>query len=155
MNPTRIEGELDGRGLRLGIAVATWNQTITDRLLAGAERRCEELGVTDVTVLRVPGALELALATKKLAENGCDAVVAIGAVVRGETDHYDIVVRESSSGIAAVSLESGVPVTNAILAVHDISHALERAAEGGANKGVEGVDAAVRTAKALAALGES
>lgn len=155
MTPTHIEGELDGRGLYLGIAVASWNQTVTDRLLAGAERRCKELGVTDVTVLRVPGALELALATKKLAESGCDAVVAIGAVVRGETDHYDIVVRESSSGIAAVSLESGVPVANAILAVHDISHALERAAEGDANKGVEGVDAAIRTAKALAALGES
>lgn len=155
MKVRHVEGDLDGRGLHVGIAVASWNQAITDRLLNGATERCEQLGVPELTVLRVPGALELPLAARELAESGCDAVVAIGTVVKGETDHYDIVVRESSSGISGVSIETGVPVANAILAVHDISQALERAAGGGANKGVEGVEAAIRTARGLAELGET
>lgn len=154
MNETRIEGDLDGRGLRVGIAVATWNQTITNRLLTGARARCEELDVAELTILRVPGALELPLALRRLAEHGCDALVAIGTVVKGETDHYEIVARESSSGIARVALDTGIPVGNAILAVHDFSQAIARAGEGDSNKGVEAVDAAVRTARALARLGD-
>lgn len=142
----------DGAGLHIGLAVASWNQTITDRLLDGAESRCEELGVSEVTVLRVPGALELPLAAKVLIDQGCDAVVAIGTIVKGETDHYEIVVRESTSGIARVALDSGVPVTNAILAVHDYDDAVERSDQGDANKGVEAVDAAILTATAIARL---
>lgn len=147
-----IEGEKDGTGLRLGIAVASWNQTITDRLLAAASARCEELGVSEVTVLRVPGALELPLAAKALADDGCSAVVAIGTVVKGSTDHYEIVVRDSTAGIARVALDTGVPVTNAILAVHDYSDAVQRSDQGDANKGVEAVDAAIMMATALARL---
>ncbi len=142
----------DGAGLHIGLAVASWNQTITDRLLDGAESRCEELGVSEVTVLRVPGALELPLAAKALIDKGCDAVVAIGTIVRGDTDHYEIVVRESTSGITRVALDSGVPVTNAILAVHDYGDAVERSDQGDANKGVEAVDAAILTATAIARL---
>ncbi len=142
----------DGAGLHIGLAVASWNQTITDRLLDGAESRCEELGVSEVTVLRVPGALELPLAAKALIDQGCDAVVAIGTIVRGDTDHYEIVVRESTSGITRVALDSGVPVTNAILAVHDYGDAVERSDQGDANKGVEAVDAAILTATAIARL---
>jgi 6,7-dimethyl-8-ribityllumazine synthase len=149
-----VVGEASGEGLHVGLAVAMWNQTITDRLLAGAKSRCEQLGVTDVTVLRVPGALELPVAALALADEGCDAVVAIGAVVRGDTDHYDIVVRESSAGVARVALETGVPVTNAILAVHDVSQAMARSEEGGGNRAAEAVEAAVITARALAALRE-
>lgn len=155
MTVRRFEGDLEGTGLHVGIVVASWNQTITDRLLDGALRRCEQLEVTEITVLRVPGALELPLAAKKLADRGCDAVVAIGTIIRGETDHYDIVVRESSAGIATVSVEAGVPVANAILAVHDVSQAMDRAGDGDSNKGVEGVDAAVRAARAMAKLEES
>lgn len=150
-----LQGVRDGKGLHIGIAVASWNQAITDRMLAGAERRCEELGVEDVTILRVPGALELPVAAKKLIQAGCQAVVAIGAVIKGDTDHYEIVVRESSSGVAAVALETGVPVANAILAVHEYAHAIERAGEGEDNKGVEAVDAAVLTASALEELATS
>lgn len=142
----------DGAGLHIGLAVASWNQTITDRLLDGAESRCEELGVSEVTVLRVPGALELPLAAKALIDQECDAVVAIGTIVKGDTDHYEIVVRESTSGIARVALDSGVPVTNAILAVHDYGDAVERSDQGDANKGVEAVDAAISTATAIARL---
>lgn len=150
-----IEGGTDGAGLHIGVVAARWNQAITDRLVAGATRRLEQLGVDRVTVVRVPGALELPVAAKKLVEAGCDAVVAIGTVVKGETDHYDIVVRESARGISEVSLHTGVPVANAILAVHDYDLAVARAGSGEANKGVEAVDAAVATANAFRELGKS
>ncbi len=148
-----IEGEPDGSGLHVGVAVATWNRSVTDRLLDAAVARLEALGA-QVTILRVPGALELPLAAHGLTQAGCDAVVAIGTIVRGDTDHYEIVVRESTAGIARVALESGVPVANAILAVSEFSHAVERAGEGPSNKGFEAAEAAVSTATALRALRE-
>jgi 6,7-dimethyl-8-ribityllumazine synthase len=149
-----IEGSTEGKGLRIGIAAARWNQAITDRLLDGATGRLDQLGVEDVTVMKVPGALELPLAAQKLAEAGCAAVIAIGTVVKGETDHYEIVVRESSRGISQVALATGVPVANAILAVHDYDHAVARAGSGEANKGAEAVDAAISAANAIRGLGE-
>jgi len=150
-----IEGRLDGADLHIGIAVASWNQTITDRLLEGATARCAHLSVSEVTILRVPGALELPLAAQALADKGVDGVVAIGTVVKGDTDHYEIVVRESSSGVGRVALDKGIPVGNAILAVHDMEQALERSAPGEANKGSETVDAVVLSATALRDLSHS
>jgi 6,7-dimethyl-8-ribityllumazine synthase len=150
-----IEGKLDGANLHIGIVVASWNQTITDRLLEGATTRCAQLGVSKVTVLRVPGALELPLGAQALAKKGCDGIIAIGTVVKGDTDHYDIVVRESSAGVSRVALDTGVPVGNSILAVHDLGHAMERAGAGEANKGFETVDAVVLTATALSDLARS
>lgn len=123
-------------------------------MLNAATKRCEALGVGEVTVLRVPGALELPIAAQALAKDH-DAVIAIGTVVKGETDHYEIVVRESTTGVSRVALDTGVPVANAILAVHDYSHAVDRSGENDANKGVEAADAAVLTATALRQLGES
>lgn len=148
-----VEGDPLGEGLHIGLAVATWNQAITDRLLAGAKARCDKLGVAEVTVLRVPGALELPLAVQSLADVGCDAVVAIGAVVKGDTDHYDVVVRESSAGISRVALDRAVPVANAILAVHDVEQALDRSEGGPGNRGAEAVEAAVVAAVAISRLG--
>jgi 6,7-dimethyl-8-ribityllumazine synthase len=148
-----IEGDAEGTGLHVGVAVATWNRTVTDRLLDAAVARLEQLGA-QVTVVRVPGALELPVACKGLAEAGCDAIVAIGTVVKGDTDHYDIVVRESTSGVSRVALDTGVPVTNAILAVSEFAHAMERAGDGPANKGHEAAEAAVSTARALRGLRE-
>jgi 6,7-dimethyl-8-ribityllumazine synthase len=148
-----VEGKLQGEGLHIGIAVASWNRSITDRLLDGARERCEELGVEQLTVLRVPGALELPVAARTLTAGGCDAVVAIGTVIKGETDHYDIVVRESSAGLTEVALMAGKPVCNAILAVHDMEDALERSLPGAANKGREAAEAAVLTATALREFG--
>ena len=150
-----IAGSMDGSGLHIGIAAARWNQAITDLLVEGAANRLEELGVGNITVLRVPGALELPIAAQKLAESGCDAVVAIGTVVKGETDHYDIVVRESSQGIGRVALETGVPVANAILAVHDYQLAVDRSGSGESNKGVEAANAAVATATSFRELRSS
>lgn len=154
MTPT-FQGSGDGNGMHVGVAASEWNQDIVDRLVEGALQRLEAAGVEEVTVVRVPGALELPLAAKKLAEHGCDAVVALGVVVKGETDHYEIVVRESARGISAVALETGVPVANGILAVHDYSHAMDRAGSGGSNKGVEAVDAALSTANVLRDLRSS
>jgi 6,7-dimethyl-8-ribityllumazine synthase len=147
-----FEGSGDGAGLHVGIAVASWNQAITDRLLEGALNRLEALRVEEVTVVRVPGALELPVAAKTLIETGVDAVVAIGTVIKGDTDHYDIVVRESAAGIALVAAQTGTPVANAILAVHEVGHAMERAGRDDSNKGAEAVEAAVRTATALRGL---
>ena len=147
-----VEGSKSGSGLHVGIAVASWNQGITDRLLQGALNRLQEMEVTEITILRVPGALELPVAVKSLIASGCDAAIAIGTIVKGDTDHYEIVVRESTAGIAAVALESGVPVANAILAVHEYQHALERSGEDGANKGVEAAEAAVLSATAIREL---
>ncbi|MDX1468743.1 MAG: 6,7-dimethyl-8-ribityllumazine synthase [Acidimicrobiia bacterium] len=146
-----IEGNLDGAGLRIGIAVASWNQAITESMLDAAKRRCEENGVSEITVVRVPGALELPVGARALAEDH-DAVIAIGAVIKGETDHYDIVVTESTHGVARVALDTGVPVANAILAVHDYAQAVDRAGGNDANKGVEAADAAILTANALRKL---
>ena len=146
-----IEGDLDGSGLHVGIAVATWNRAVTDRLLDAAVARLEELGA-EATVIRVPGALELPIACQGLAQSGRDAVVAIGTVVKGDTDHYDIVVRESTTGVSRVALDTGVPVTNAILAVPEFGLAMERAGQGPANKGHEAAEAAVVTARAMRGL---
>lgn len=151
----KVEGVAAGDGMRIGIAVASWNQAINDSMLDAAQKRCEELGVADVTVVRVPGALELPIAAQALARAGHDAVIAIGTIVKGETDHYDIVVRESTAGIAAVALETGVPVANAILAVHEYEHALERAGANEANKGNEAAEAAVLTVTALRRVGQA
>jgi 6,7-dimethyl-8-ribityllumazine synthase len=87
-----------------------------------------------------------------LAKTGCQAIVAIGVVIKGETDHYEIVVRESTSGVSRVAIDTGVPVGNAILAVHDIDDAMARSGTGEANKGAEAADAAVMTATALQQL---
>lgn len=138
--------------LTIGIVAAGWNRSITDRLLDGAVDRLRQLEVGEVKVIRVPGSLELALAARRLAESGCDAVVALGVIVKGDTDHYSIVVNESARGLTLTALETGVPVTNGILAVHDVAHALERAQPGPANKGAEAATAAVESALTLAAL---
>jgi 6,7-dimethyl-8-ribityllumazine synthase len=146
---------MEGAGLHIGVVVANWNRSVTDRLLDGALQALDRMSVDDVTVLRVPGALEIPVGARKLIEAGCDAVVAIGTVVRGETDHYEIVVRESTTGVARLSLETGVPVTNSILAVTEYSQALERASEGPSNKGYEAAEAAVSTAVALSRVVQS
>lgn len=147
-----VTGSLDATGLRVGVVAARWNQSITDRLLEGVMARLEELGADDVVVLHVPGALEIPVGARALVEDGCDAVVAIAVVIKGETDHYDIVVNQSTSGVSQLALETGVPIGNAILAVHDVADALARAGAGNASKGVEAVDAAIETANAIASI---
>lgn len=131
--------------LTIGIAVATFNQAITDRLLDGAIKALETSGVGRVMILRVAGAWELPVAAAQLARRA-DAVVAIGAVIKGETDHYEVIVNESASGLTRVALDAAKPVTNAVLAAHTLRQALDRSEPGPGNKGAEAAVAAVAAA---------
>ena len=149
MNLCEVEGHDDGTGLRIGVVVSTFNEAITDGLLTGALRALEAAGVEDCTVVRVPGALEIGPAILKLTESGRDAIVAIGAVIEGETDHYEHVATQTSSAIASIALATGVPITNAVLTVRQFSHARERSLPGPGNKGAEAARAAVVMVNAL------
>jgi len=131
--------------LTIGVAVATFNQAITDRLLDGAIKALEASGVGRVLILRVAGAWELPVAAAHLAQRA-DAVVAIGAVIKGETDHYEVIVGESASGLTRVALDAVKPVTNAVLAAHTLEQALDRSEPGPGNKGAEAAVAAVAAA---------
>jgi 6,7-dimethyl-8-ribityllumazine synthase len=142
----RVPGELT-----IGVAVADFNQSITDRLLDGALEALEREGAGKVVVLRVPGAWELPLAAADLARRGCDAVVAIGAIIKGETDHYEVIVHHSAAGLTQVALAHHLPVANAVLAAHDVKQALDRSGPGPGNKGAEAALAAMTTACRIAA----
>jgi 6,7-dimethyl-8-ribityllumazine synthase len=136
----------DGRGLRAVVLCSRFNAKVVDGLLAGCREALLEMGLDAgcVEVLEVPGAFELPLAARAAAESGrCDLVVALGAVIRGETDHYEHIAREAASGLAAVALESGVPVGFGVLTVGEEAHALARSAPGPDNKGREAARAAV------------
>lgn len=132
--------------------MAVFNQTITDRLLDGVLAALEAVGVPEVTLIRVPGALELAVAVADLFETGCEAVVAVGAVIKGETDHYEYVASEAVRGLGEVARRYRRPVGNAVLTVQDYQHAVDRSLPGPANKGAEAALAAVTTSRALTGL---
>ncbi len=142
-------GEFDAAGLKIGVAASTFNAEITNGLLAGA---LSVLDDAEVTVVRVSGSFELPLVARSLIEAGCDAVVAIGAVVLGQTDHYEHIARETARGLQDVMLASGVPVAFGVLTVRDVEHARHRSLPGPGNKGTEAAEAAVRTARLLQAL---
>jgi 6,7-dimethyl-8-ribityllumazine synthase len=141
LSPERSPDELT-----VGLAVANFNQVITDRLLKGALAALEQMEVAEARILRVAGAWELPLAAQQLAAGGCDAVIAIGAVIKGETDHYEVIVRESAAGLVQVSLRARIPVTNSIITAHDFGQAHERSEPGPGNKGAEAARAAVAAA---------
>jgi len=149
----RITPNASGAGRRVGIVVSRFNAPIGDMLLAGALRACVEAGVAeaDIVVVTVPGALEAPLALQRLAQAGdCDALVALGAVVRGETYHFDIVANESASGVAGVQLEFGIPIGNGILTTENEEQARARADE----KGFDAAQAALEVANLLDAIDE-
>ena len=124
-----IEGSLDGSGLKIGIVAAKFNEFITTKLVEGAEEGLSENGVdvTDVTIAYVPGSFEIPVVASKMAHSGnYDAVICLGAVIKGDTDHYEYVAGEATRGIADVSLSSGIPVIFGVLTTHTMQHALER-----------------------------
>jgi 6,7-dimethyl-8-ribityllumazine synthase len=140
MSARRISSQesttVEGAGLRIGIVVARFNAEIGDGLLASCRAALARLGVSenDVRVHSVPGALEVPLALQKLAGTGrFDALIALGAVVRGETYHFEIVSNESASGITSVQLDAGVPIANGILTTENEEQARARMAEKGAD----------------------
>jgi len=143
----------DGRGLRVAVLRARFNDRVVGGLLAGAEAALTEMGVSHVLVADVPGAFELPLAAKTTAASGrFDAVVALGAVIRGGTDHYEHVAREAASGLQRAALDTGIPVAFGVLTVRREAQALARSRPGRGNKGAEAARAAVAAALALRAL---
>jgi len=135
--------------MRIGIVASRFNEEISGQLLERARVEARKLGV-EAQVVQVPGALEIPVALQWLAQNGkCDALVAIGAVIRGDTYHFEVVANESARGVSEVALESGLPIANAILTLNKESEAKERI-----DKGAEGVRVAVEMAKLKASLHE-
>lgn len=144
-----VPADLTGTGLTLGVVSARWNETIVGRLRDGAERAIEQLGVTRVERSEVPGSFELPLAASILARSGrVDAVVCLGAVIRGETTHYEVVAEECARGIQRVQLETLVPVLFGVLTVENTGQALARSEDaGGHNVGEQAVFGAVEMAR--------
>jgi 6,7-dimethyl-8-ribityllumazine synthase len=147
--PRFIEGKLNADGLRFGIIVARFNSFIGERLLEGALDALLRHGADDaqITVLKVPGAFEIPLATQRMAKSGrYDALICLGAVIRGSTPHFDYVSSEVSKGIAHVSLDTGVPVAFGVLTTDTIEQAIERAGTKAGNKGFDAAMTAIETA---------
>jgi len=152
-----VDPDLRGAGLRIAIVWSRFNEPIVRALLAACDRELVELGVaaTDIDVMSVPGALEIPLLLQSLAlerrgfARRYDALVALGAVVRGETYHFDVVANESARGILDVQLETGVPVANGVLTTETEAQASERAAA----KGAEAARVAVEMANTLKVIG--
>lgn len=148
-------GGADGQGVKVALLTSSFNAAIVDGLLTGAREALSEMGVlpADITVIDVPGAFELPLAAQAAARSKrFDAVVALGAVVRGETDHYQHIARETASGLAEVARETGVPVGFGVLTVTDEKQAIGRARPGPNNKGGEAARAAVSMVRVLRSL---
>lgn len=151
----KIEGKLDGKGLKVGIIKSRFNHLITDRLLEGAMDCLIRHGVDekDIDVVVVPGSFEIPVIAKKLASSGkYNALIALGAIIRGGTVHFDYIATEVTKGIAQVSLESGLPVVNGVITVEDIEQAVERAGTKMGNKGWEAALTAIEMANLLRAL---
>ncbi len=151
-----LEGKLAGEGLKIALVVSRFNSFITERLLEGALDCLRRQGVRedDLMVVRVPGSWELPLVAKRLAESrNHDAVVCLGAVIRGSTPHFDYVAAEVSKGIAQVSLETGVPVLFGVLTTDTLEQAVERAGSKAGNKGYAAAEAAIEMVNLLKQMG--
>jgi 6,7-dimethyl-8-ribityllumazine synthase len=150
LQPEKLSGSLNARGLRFAIAVSRFNDFITERLLSAALDALQRSGAedSDVTVVHVPGAFELPLTAKKLALTGkYDALIAIGCVLRGSTSHYDYVCSETSRGLQLAQMDTGVPVIFCVLTCDTLEQAIDRAGLKGGNKGFEAGLAAIEMAQ--------
>ena len=147
----QVPDGLDGAGLRVGVVRARWNPRVVERLADGVERGLKALGVVadDIVDVSVPGSFEIPFATRALAVSGqVDAVICIGAVIRGETTHYDIVAGECARGVQDVQLRTGVPIAFGVLTTEDERQALARSeGPGGHNVGEEAATVAVEMAR--------
>ena len=153
--PNELRGDMNGQGLRVGIAVARFNEFITKQLLDGALETLARCGVrdSDITVAWVPGSFEVPVVAQAFAKSGrCDAVICLGAVIRGETTHYDMVAGQASGGSGSVSLETGVPTIFGVLTTETMEQAINRAGGKSGNIGTNAALAAVETASVLAAV---
>lgn len=141
---TEHEGALDATGMHIAVVAGRFNDHVTTPLLDGALATLGRAGLDDVPVHWVPGAFEIPLVARRLATTGgCDAVICLGAVIRGDTPHFDYVAGECASGIMRVSLDTGVPIVFGVLTVDDVDQALARCGGAAGNKGEESATTAV------------
>lgn len=150
-----ISGNLVATGLTFGIVCARFNDFINDKLLSGAVDALVRHGANadDIDTAWVPGAFEIPLVAKKMAESGrYDAIICLGTVIRGSTTHYDYVCNEAAKGIGAITLQTGVPVMFGVLTTENIEQAIERAGTKAGNKGAECALGAIEMANVLKAL---
>jgi len=146
------QGKLQAKGLKVGIVISRFNQFISERLLEGALEALYKLGANenDITVYKVPGSFEVPVVTKKLAKSGSvDGILCLGALVRGDTPHFDFLGAEVTKGLAQVALEDGIPVSFGILTVDTIEQGIERAGTKSGNKGYDSAFALVETLNML------
>jgi len=147
-----LQGELTAAGLRFAVIVSRFNSFVTERLLSGALDALHRAGAgaADIDVVRVPGAMEIPVAAKHLAQTGrYHAMVCLGAVIRGETPHFEYVSAEASRGVARAALRSGVPMAFGVLTVENLEQAVDRAGLKSGNKGFEAAMTAVEMANLL------
>jgi 6,7-dimethyl-8-ribityllumazine synthase len=145
--------EVDARGLKIAILVARFNTGITGKLLEGAHAALEKAGAAEVNVFHVPGAFELPLAAKKLG-SGYHAIVALGAVIQGDTPHFDFVAGECARGIQQVMLETGIPIAFGVLTTDTLAQAEARAGGTMGNKGFDAAMTAIEMARLLERMGD-
>jgi len=153
-----FEGQLDARGFRFALIVSRFNSFVTERLLAGALDALQRTGAaeSDIEIVRVPGSWEMPAAASVLArQKRFDAVICLGAVIRGETPHFDYIAAEAAKGLAQVSMETGVPVAFGVLTTNTLEQAIDRAGAKGGNKGYEAAMTAVEMANLLRQLRQS
>jgi 6,7-dimethyl-8-ribityllumazine synthase len=153
----KYEGKLDGKGLKIGIIKSRFNHLITDRLLEGAIDCLIRHGVDekDIDVFLVPGSFEIPVIAKKIAsdkQKKYDAIIALGAIIKGGTVHFDYIATEVTKGIAQVSIETGIPVVNGVITVEDIEQAVERAGTKMGNKGWEAALTAIEMANLIKSI---
>lgn len=148
------ELRVDGTGLRIAVIASQWHHQVMDGLLDGTRRALTEAHVEDVIEVRVPGVFELSVAAAQLAQQGFDALVALGVVIRGGTPHFDYVCQGATTGLTLVSVRTGVPIGFGVLTCDDDQQALDRAGLPGSSedKGYEAAQAAVATAVTLRGL---
>ena len=153
--PKELKGDLNGQGLRVAVVVARFNEIVTRGLLTGALETLTRHGVRDddISVAWVPGSFELPVVAKTLAKTGrYDSVVCLGAVIRGETGHYDMVAGHASGGTGAVGMETGVPTIFGVLTTDTMDQAINRAGGKSGNLGSNAAVAAIETARLLQAI---
>jgi 6,7-dimethyl-8-ribityllumazine synthase len=154
--PKTYEGQLVADGLKFGLVASRFNEFITNKLLEGSVDALKRHGVadSDIAVAWVPGAFEIPTIAKKMAESGkYDAIICVGAVIRGSTPHFDYVAAEVSKGIAQVGLQTGVPVIFGVITTDNIEQAIERAGTKAGNKGFESAENAIEMANLLKSMG--
>jgi len=154
--PKVLEGKIDAKGLKFGLVVSRFNNFINDRLVEGALDALTRNGADekDLSIVKVPGAFEIPLAAKKMANSGMyDAVICLGCVIRGATSHFEYISAEVAKGIARVSLESGLPVSFGVITAENLEQAIERAGTKAGNKGWDAALSAIEMINLFRTMG--